>query len=215
VAKREYRTKNGKRVSGATTIISQNLGWGKEGLIWWSWNEGKEGRDYRETRDAAADIGTTAHRLIEMEILETGSATAELEMRALRNEESIINCLYAFRIWRDAYDFQPTHTETPLVSELYGYGGTPDGALIRNKRALYDLKTSNNLYPSHRIQVGGAYIQLWNENFPDDPVTGGYHVLRVGKDDASFHHHYWPTWDKEWEAFEHLLALHKLQRGLK
>jgi hypothetical protein len=78
---------------------------------------------------------------------------------------------------------------------------------------ILDLKTSKDVYPDHRIQLG-AYGRLWAETYPDDAPTG-YHLLRVGKEDGSFAHHYWPSLSDEWEAFLLLLKLHGLQKKLK
>ena len=53
MATRVYKTQDGVRVPSVTTVISRFKEAGA--LMYWAWNEGKEGRDYRETRDAAAD----------------------------------------------------------------------------------------------------------------------------------------------------------------
>src|SRR5262245_63693241 len=63
----EYRA-NGVRVPGVTTVIGTSLGWNKGALMHWAWTEGKEGRHYRDTQQAAADAGTLAHALVEAHI---------------------------------------------------------------------------------------------------------------------------------------------------
>jgi hypothetical protein len=40
-----YKTKDGLRVPGVTTVIGGNLGWNKQALMYWAWNEGIEGRN--------------------------------------------------------------------------------------------------------------------------------------------------------------------------
>ena len=78
------------------------------------------------------------------------------------------------------------------------------------KVSIVDIKTSKGVYADQRLQVA-AYGRLWNENHPHQPIEE-YHIIQLGKDDGSFHHHYWPELDKEWEAFQHALGLHRLKK---
>ena len=59
---------------------------------------------------------------------------------------------------------------------------------------------------------------LWNEQHPDDPIQE-YHILRVGKQNASFEHRYWEA-DESWletpvRTFMCALELHKLAKDYK
>ena len=65
-----YKLKDGTKVSGVTTIISQNLGWNKQQLMYWANQMGLEGKNHREVSQKAADAGTLAHALIEADIKE-------------------------------------------------------------------------------------------------------------------------------------------------
>jgi hypothetical protein len=47
------------------------------------------------------------------------------------------------------------------------------------------------------------------------PLTGGYHLLCLGKESASFAHHHWDALPEAMEAFLHLLALHELEPEIK
>src|SRR3990167_1835908 len=58
-----YRLKDGTRVPSVTTVIGRFKESGA--LIHWAWEQGAAGKDYRETRDSAADSGTKAHTLVE------------------------------------------------------------------------------------------------------------------------------------------------------
>src|SRR3990172_5098664 len=62
-AKGGYHTKDDSRVPGVTTVLGRFKEAG--GLIHWAWQLGKEGKDYREVRDKAADAGTLAHSAVE------------------------------------------------------------------------------------------------------------------------------------------------------
>lgn len=199
----QYKLKDGNRVPGVTTVIGSQLGWNKNQLMYWSWTQGRSGLDFRETKDDAADLGTLVHSLIEQ------------EMKGVRPEipKQAEASLLAFYEWRDAFQLKSTDSEVALVSEKYRYGGTIDyPAIVSGRRVILDLKTSKGVYPDHRIQLS-AYGQLWDEHHPEDPVTG-FHLLQVGKEDASFHHHYWPSLPREFEAFYLLRGLYDLQKEI-
>lgn len=199
-----YRLKDGTRVPGVTTVIGGQLAWNKNALMYWAWEQGKEGKDFRETRDEAADLGTRIHALIEM------------EMRGQRPPEIPKDCesgMLAFYEWRDAFNLQATGSEVALISEKYRYGGTLDyPAIVSGRRVILDLKSAKGIYADHRIQLA-AYGNLWDENYANDPVTG-FHLLQVGKTDGSFHHAYWPSLSKEFEAFYLLRGLYDLQKQI-
>jgi len=61
-----YRTPEGERVVGVTTVLSRFKESG--GLIHWAWQQGRDGLDYRESRDKAANAGSIAHTLVELDI---------------------------------------------------------------------------------------------------------------------------------------------------
>src|SRR5574340_1214992 len=63
-----YKLKDGTRVSGVTTIISGVQLGGVEGLLYWANKEGLEGRNYKDSRQSAADAGTCAHAMVEASI---------------------------------------------------------------------------------------------------------------------------------------------------
>lgn len=199
-----YHLKDGTKVPGVTTVIGGQLAWNKQALMYWAWDQGRNGKDFRETKDAAADLGTRVHALIEQEM--RGKRPAEIPKEC---EASLLG----FYEWRDAFKLQATGSEVALISEKYRYGGTMDyPAIVSGRRVMLDLKTSKGVYVDHRIQLA-AYGQLWDEAYPDDPVTG-FHLLQVGKEDGSFHHHYWPSLSKEFEVFFLLRGLYDLQKQL-
>jgi PD-(D/E)XK nuclease superfamily len=206
-----YKNKEGKRVSGVTSILSANLGWNKQPLMYWAWNEGMEGRNFRETAEKAADGGTVGHYLIDCDIRKTIPDLKKFPKEAIDLGET---CYLNFLEWKKMVDFRPVHTEIHLVSEQYQFGATPDciGTVI-DKTALVDWKTGGT-YEDHLLQLS-AYRVAWEENNPDQPLTGGFHLLRIGKEDASFHHHHWDSLPEAWEAFRAVLKLHEIHKKLK
>lgn len=206
----DYRLKDGSRVSGVTTIIGSNLGWSKNALMWWSWNEGKEGRDFRETSEKAADSGTLAHAMIEADI--KGSPQPDVSKYPPEVVSKAETSYLAWLEWSKDVQFHTLKSEMSLVSEVYQFGGTIDIALIKERKAILDLKTSGGIYADHLIQVA-AYGKLYEENTGDK--IEAYYILRLDKETGGFGYHYFPELEAGWEAFKHLLALHNLKKKLK
>jgi len=204
----QYKLKDGTRVSGVTTIIG-NLGWSSRALMHWAWNEGKEGRDYKATSKEACDAGTIAHAMIEADLKEIKYTPPEINKEILEKAET---AYLAWLEWKTLVNFELLGSEMPLVSEVYGFGGTIDAAIIQNKTAILDLKTSGATYPDHLVQIA-AYGKLYEECY-NKPVEA-YYLLRLGKEDGSFHYSYWPELNDAWTVFLNCLTLHKLQKTLK
>jgi len=209
-----YKNKEGKTLRGVTTHIGQNIGWGKDGLIYWANEQGREGLALDEARDTATIPGTLAHAMIEAHLFTEIFDSSKFETKDKVKAET---SYYEFLRWEENYKMKPISIEPHLVSELYQYGGTPDLiAQTSGGIALIDWKTGKT-YSSLFLQLA-AYKQLWEENNPDQKITGGYHVLRIprNEDVPSFHHSYWESLPCEaWESFECSLKLSKNEKILK
>lgn len=178
---------DGTRVPGVTTIISRFKNSG--GLIHWAWKVGTEGKDYRELRDSAADVGTLAHLLIENWIKEQAGKEPEPVEADSVSLEKADQGLQSFRRWADQSKLEIMETELSLVSKDLRCGGTIDCvAQVHGEIQILDLKSSNAVYPDHVTQLA-AYRQLWNENNPPFMSIKNCDLLRVGKEFGDFHHH--------------------------
>lgn len=189
-AKGGYYTKDGTRVPSVTTILSRFKY--SDPLMYWAWDQGRQGKDFRETKQAAADAGSAAHAMVE-------AFTGGLEFDPSPYQPAILEkakgAYGAFQEWASQTNLKVVKTEVGLVSELHRYGGTLDAMLVKGSLAMGDWKTSNGVYPDYCLQLA-AYGQLWDENNPDNKVTGGYHLLRFSKqehpdDPVMFSHHFW------------------------
>ena len=203
-----YRLKDGTRVPSVTTVLSRFKDAG--GLIHWAWTLGKEGKDYREERDRAADAGTLAHEAVEAFVHGLSPRFGEDAEIAGKAERAY----GAFREWATQTQLQVTETEVSMISEKHKFGGTMDALLVSGKRAVGDWKSSNALYPEYLIQVA-AYGMLWEENHPDEPITGGYHLLRFDKTYGDFTHKWWGELDTAKKAFLLMRELYELDKELK
>ena len=207
-----YKLKDGTRVPGVTTVISGNLGWNKQPLMYWVWQQGMDGKNFRETTEKAADAGTLGHYLIECHIKHI---PPDFRGKSMELIEKAKTSLLNFIQWAEVVDFQVVETEVHLISEQYKYGATPDCiARIKGKLALFDWKTGSGTYADHLIQIE-AYRHVWDECNPDTPIEDGFYILRIDKDNAAFDWKYRHSIPEAWEAFTHLLALHKLKKLIK
>jgi hypothetical protein len=208
-----YKNKDKKRVPSVTTVL-KNLGENKGALMHWAWKEGSEGRDYRDSRNQAADIGTYSHLWISADIkgepFDIDKIDCSDEQRA-----SVQSCYEAWRVWRDSVKFEMVASEESLVSEEHQYGGTLDICMAMGTHAVMDLKTAKGAYLDMLIQIS-AYRQLWNENHPDQRIDCGY-LLLLGKQEGSFKYNYYTQkqMDAGFAAFKLLRDLHPMVPKLK
>lgn len=213
---RPYKLADGTPVSGVTTIISGVKLGSIEGLLAWANREGLAGRNHRDTRDAAADAGTCAHDMVECDIKGKEFDKAEYK------PETILKAAGAFKAYKDwarQTKLKALHTEVPLVSERYKFGGTMDAILVDGKLSLGDWKTSNGVYPDMLLQLAG-YALLWDENKVDEPIDGGFHLLRFSKpehedDPVHFVHHYWDQLNLAKEMFPLMVTLFEGHKRLR
>jgi hypothetical protein len=203
-----YRLRDGTPVPGITTPAGFIKDAGS--LIHWAWKAGFAGQDYRKLRDDAGTAGHLAHAAVEAWIRKqpyTWDGPPAIVDRAKRS-------FGAFREWAENSRLEVTHPEISIVSETYRAGGTLDAILISGKRAIGDWKTADGLYPEALLQLA-AYGRLWDEKFPQEKISGGYHLIRFDKTFGDYHHHYWPELEDAWQAWVHCRALYDLRAKLK
>lgn len=178
------------------------------GLMYWHWEQGRDGHDFRETKQAAANVGTLVHRMVELSL--RGEAVGprdddEMELRILWGMPSLVEkakkAFGAFEEWSAGFKLEPVAQEVRLVSETHRYGGTPDLiARVRGHLCLVDWKTSGAIYPDYQVQIA-AYRNLWNENHPDQQLEDGGHILRFSKDFGDFTQKWFSDLDLAWRQF--------------
>jgi len=210
MAKIDYRDNANIRLPGVTTVIGQNLGWNKGAMMGWAYNQGKAGVPLYESRDKAGDIGTLIHLMIGAdltgEVFDTSTYPADVVDKAE-------NGFIAWLNWKQLVNYQLIESELSLVDNVLGFGGTMDKVSVQGKLSLTDFKSSKAVYVDQWIQLA-AYAHLWELHYPDMPLHGGYYILQLGKEDGSFSYHHKIKLDKHFEAFKHLLALHKLKKEI-
>jgi hypothetical protein len=213
---------NGKSLPGTTTIISRFKDSGA--LLFWAFEQGKaaergEIQKLYDKRDDAADAGTLCHLLVEKHINGEKFTIEWLLEQAKQNQSIADQAAKGFSNylqWETNSQIKIIAQEMELISEKYEFGGCPDaiGQDGQGRICLVDWKTSNGVYPDYLIQLA-AYKQLWEENQPDRPITGGFHLCRFSKENADFAHHYWSELDDAWEQFRLLRQAYDIDKKLK
>ena len=210
-----YKNKAGQRLKGATTLIGQNIGWGKDPLLYWANQQGLAGKSLSESRDTATVSGTIAHTLIEADLKGLIPVLEKYNQEDIsKAETAYLNYLQ----WRKQFEFEPMFIERNLVSEKWQYGGCPDiVGTVQGRWAIVDWKTGRT-FESLFVQFA-AYLELIYENeLIPFVVPVEFHCLRIPKNEdiPSFHHSYWGTLPGgAWEAFEAALKLSQAKEQLK
>lgn len=181
---------DGEKVPGVTTITGRFKDSG--GLIYWAWQQGKDGKDFRDTKQKAADAGTVAHGMVEADWhgKTFDSSTYPDDVRAKAD-----HAFLAYLEWKNRVNLKVIKPELTLLSKIHKFGGTLDALFVGDKLVLGDWKTSNGIYPDMLVQVAGGYSLLWQEHYPDQPLHG-VEIIRFSKPDKAddpitFTDHFW------------------------
>jgi hypothetical protein len=200
-----YYSASGKLLPGVTTVLNVLA---KPALIPWANNLGLQGIKVGAYVDVLAQIGTIAHEMILCHLknrkFETNGHPADLIDKA---ENSFLSYL----TWEKHHLVETLDCEIPLVSEIYGYGGTIDFfGMIDRVFTVKDFKTAKAIWPEHLYQVA-AYRQLLIENGHPVEQTG---ILQIGRsEDEGFSERNLADTSREWAIFQHALALYQLGVG--
>lgn len=203
----QYKLANGERVPSVTTVLGIL---NKPALLEWAWKLGTEGIDYKAVRDTAADVGSLAHYLILCHLRGIEPDTSEYSQQVIDKAET---CLIKFWDWEKEHTLKPVLIETPLVSELYRFGGTPDWfGLIDGTEETLDFKTGKAIYAEFFHQLA-AYNQLLQEA---GHVSKRARILRIGRDEnEGFEERVVTGLAKQWAVFLNCLNIYTLQKEIK
>ena len=123
-----------------------------------------------QLKDAAADLGTKAHALIDRIV--RGEQVAEIPAE-------IEAPVKAFQQWWAKSGIELVLGDTRVASRQYGYGGSLDALGRRNgKLVLIDWKTSTAIYTEYALQAA-AYAQAFKETY--GVACSEAFIVRFGK----------------------------------
>lgn len=128
-------------------------------------------------------IGTATHEAISHFIL-TGEAKIETEW-----PDEVTNALRSFMLFRkENPELKIELSEEPLTSEVFKFNGTLDAPC---PPILYDWKSCEKKdkaelpeYAEWRYQAS-AYVKLWNEHHPDNPISSAC-IVAIAKDTVAY-----------------------------
>jgi hypothetical protein len=180
----KYFLQDGTQVAGGSTI--SKIGEDSGGLIYWAWDLGKKGKDYRKVSQEACDVGTLAHFMIEAFL---NGFVCDFDDYSTQDIDRALICYNKFVDWWEDQKLRKVYTEIQLVNETYKYGGTIDLIAERDNGefVLIDFKTSKKISESYWRQCAG-YAQLFNCNNPQMVASPhneikSHAIVRIGKEE--------------------------------
>jgi hypothetical protein len=204
-----YKDSMEQKVVGVTTALNLRA---KPALIPWAYQRGKDGLELYGSRDKSADIGTIIHARIMAYFLDYEIDNFNVSPEAWKLSD---NSMKSFYEWARPRKVRPILVETPLISEKYRYGGTPDVyGEMDDQITLLDFKTGSGIYDDQVLQVA-AYSQLLNENgYPHKKIIilnipksegDSFQVKQISADEL----------DLEFKEFMHFVEIWELERQIK
>lgn len=206
---------DGEPVPGISTVAK--VGEDPGGLLHYHWHEGHAWKgtyaQWKHRAGQPTDIGHAVHGLFECFLL--GRPEPDLlHLDGPALEKARIS-FGAATVWAAQSKLEITHTELTLISRVMRVGGTIDAAArVMGLRSIVDWKSSKGVYGDMVCQLAG-YGMAWDENFPEDPITGGYHLVRFDKITGGFDHRWWPDLPGAKRAFLRKRALYDDLRGVE
>lgn len=199
----QYKLRDGAPVPGATTVLSIL---NKSALVEHAWECGCQGLGHWWVRGSAGIIGTLVHYLIACHLK---GETPDTSKYSPAEVETARKCLAKYHFWEKEHSVTPVSIETPLVSEEFRYGGTPDllaemdGGLVLIE---FEADYSADMY-SKTLYLLAAYWRLLAEQ---GWSVAGAKILRVGAD-GDFEVGAKTNLRTEWRVFTYCLAIYRLQ----
>ena len=202
-----YKNKEGVRVPGVTTALGIL---NKPALIYWAWDLGIQGIDYKTFRDDKADIGTLTHL---MALCYEKQEKPDTDYFTQAQIDLAETCFLKYLDWRDKQKIESIFLEKQSVSEMYQYGGTLDNyCLLDGVPTLIDYKTGKAIYTEQFYQLA-AYKNLLEEegNKVDQCI-----ILRLGRnEEEGFETKTMTDLSKQFEVFLSCLKIYQLGKEIK
>ena len=202
-----YKTADGKRVPGATTITGLL---NKPQLVRSANNLGLEGLDSSKYTDEAAAVGTLAHALIHAHLQ---GDKVDTDLFSPIQVDLAENAVLSFYERASRHKIEPIICEIPMVSEKRRYGGTVDCyCMLDSKPTLLDFKTGKAIYDEYFVQTSAYRELLLEHGHPVEEIK----ILRVGRDETEgFEERSITDSTKYFKIFQNLLDIYYIKRELK
>lgn len=200
-----YYLDDGTEVPSNTTILNAVLG--KPALVHWAWDLGTKGINYLNYRDDKGEIGKLTHHFILCDLREEEPDTDEYNKRQILTAK---NCMKSYYEWKKRHKLEPILLETPLVSERYRYGGTPDYfGLVDGIPTVVDYKSGKGIFEDYYYQLCG-YWKLLREN--GYKAKQGLIMNFPRTEDEEYTEKLYTDFQKGWQIFYHCLCIYYLKK---
>lgn len=142
-----------------------------DGLLGWAAKLAREGKDWREERDKAAELGTFVHEMILDNLLCGGETRGDFvlaeehifDVAETRYGKLATHAIAEYLRWERQYRPVVEQVEVPLLSQVHRFGGCLDlPCEIDGVLTYVDIKTSPRAYGTYVMQAA-AYDVLWRE----------------------------------------------------
>jgi hypothetical protein len=202
-----YKTKEGIVVPSVTTIINQLA---KPALIHWAWQLGMKGVDYKAQRDEMASVGSLVHEMILADLKGEKYSTDEYTKAQIDLAE---NSFLSYLEWKKKYQIEPVFIETPFVSEINLFGGTPDFVGNINKNlTIIDFKSGEGLYEEYWYQLAGYGLLLEEAGYEVEKFM----LVRIGRtEDEAFQEEIKSDLFWQRQIFFDLLDIYQIKERIK
>lgn len=168
-----YYNQDGIKVPRVTEVLSRMIH--SDGLMYWANNMGLKGYKYKDLMTTAANIGTYAHKAIEIYLRDN-----------INTEDNIP--FQGFLMWyniltkEQGLSVEVVYVEHKLACRWFG--GTLDCLMkINGKYYLLDFKTSNHVTFSYFLQLAAYRYMLY---VTEGIIIDGIIVLQLCKDEPGF-----------------------------
>lgn len=205
-----YYLASGERVPAVSTILNEL---NKPALVPWANKLGLQGVNVKDYVDSLAAIGTLAHDMVLSHLRGEEPDTSSYSPDQV---ECAKWCFASYIAWEKENKLEPVMLETPLVSEIYRFGGRSDFlGYVNGKLTLLDFKTGKGVWPEHFIQLS-AYSALINECRPELGKIEQYKVLNIPRAESeSFDQKTKTALMAEWGIFQAALKIYTLKKSIQ
>lgn len=204
-----YRLADKTIVPGVTTVLGLL---NKPALVPWANKMGLQGIDVSKFVDDKADIGTLGHAMVTDKLIGKETDTSDYSQNQIDAAE---NCALSFWEWEKKNRIEKViFVEKPLVSEVYGFGGTEDiFCVIAGNNTLIDLKTGKGIYDEHIYQVAALQRLLVHNDYNVHEVR----VLNIPRtDDEAFLEKICNERELDcgWRIFQYCLSIYNTKKEM-
>lgn len=160
--KEPYRDTKGDRVPGVSTVCGMI---DKSGpLMYWAWDLGRKGINYRQYRDDLANVGKLLHEMILAFFL---GMEADTYVYSQWEIDKAKNSFQSFLNFISKYKVNPIHVEHEIISDTLRCGGRLDYyGDVDDIRTVMDFKSGKRMYDEQMFQCGGYDLLLESEKLP-------------------------------------------------